>query len=83
MLCAHLNRYVEEGRITDWAVPENYTFLDELPKTGVGRIQEDAPEPIRCSVARHRPSYNGAPGETTLVRRRFYGIHRRAGRSGG
>ncbi len=40
MLRAHLNRYVEEGLITSWAVPENYTFVDELPKTSVGKIDK-------------------------------------------
>jgi len=40
MLSAHLNRYVEEGLITSWSVPENYTFVDELPKTSVGKIDK-------------------------------------------
>ncbi len=40
MLRAHLNRYVEEGLITNWSVPENYTFVDELPKTSVGKIDK-------------------------------------------
>ncbi len=40
MLRAHLNRYVEEGLITSWSVPENYTFVDELPKTSVGKIDK-------------------------------------------
>ena len=40
MLRAHLNRYVEEGLITSWAVPEKYVFVDELPKTSVGKIDK-------------------------------------------
>lgn len=40
MLRAHLNRYVEEGLITNWSVPENYIFVDELPKTSVGKIDK-------------------------------------------
>lgn len=40
MLSAHLNRYVEEGVITSWSVPEKYTFVDELPKTSVGKIDK-------------------------------------------
>ncbi|MBC7226783.1 MAG: fatty acid--CoA ligase [Thermoflexales bacterium] len=40
ILRAHLNRYVEEGLITSWSVPENYTFVDELPKTSVGKIDK-------------------------------------------
>ncbi len=40
MLRAHLNRYVEEGLITNWSVPENYSFVDELPKTSVGKIDK-------------------------------------------
>ncbi len=40
MLRAHLNHYVEEGLITSWAVPENYTFVEELPKTSVGKIDK-------------------------------------------
>lgn len=40
MLSVHLNRYVEEGLITSWSVPEKYTFVDELPKTSVGKIDK-------------------------------------------
>jgi hypothetical protein len=40
MLRAHLNRYVEEGLITSWSVPEDYTFVDELSKTSVGQIDK-------------------------------------------
>lgn len=40
MLRAHLQRYVEDGVITSWAVPEHYVFVDELPKTSVGKIDK-------------------------------------------
>jgi fatty-acyl-CoA synthase len=38
----HLQKYVEEGIITKWAVPEHYLFLDEMPKTSVGKIDKKA-----------------------------------------
>jgi fatty-acyl-CoA synthase len=38
----HLQRYVDEGTITKWAVPEHYVFLDEMPKTSVGKIDKKA-----------------------------------------
>ena len=37
---AHLQGYVAEGVIANWAVPENYAFVDELPKTSVGKIDK-------------------------------------------
>ena len=36
----HLSQYVEEGKITDWAIPEEYSFVDELPKTSVGKLDK-------------------------------------------
>jgi fatty-acyl-CoA synthase len=36
----HLNKYVAEGVITDWSVPESYVFVDEIPKTSVGKIDK-------------------------------------------
>jgi fatty-acyl-CoA synthase len=39
-LKAHLNKYVKEGIITDWSVPESYVFVDEIPKTSVGKIDK-------------------------------------------
>ncbi|HHS96519.1 MAG TPA: fatty-acid--CoA ligase [Chloroflexi bacterium] len=39
-LKAHLQKFVEDGVITDWSVPENYVFVDELPKTSVGKIDK-------------------------------------------
>jgi fatty-acyl-CoA synthase len=37
---AHLQSYVAEGVIASWAVPENYVFVDEIPKTSVGKIDK-------------------------------------------
>lgn len=39
-LIAHLKKYAAEGIITDWAVPEKYTFVEALPKTSVGKIDK-------------------------------------------
>lgn len=39
-LKAHLAQYVEEGKITDWAIPEQFSFVDELPKTSVGKLDK-------------------------------------------
>jgi fatty-acyl-CoA synthase len=39
-LKAHVSRYAVEGVITDWSVPDNYMFVDEIPKTSVGKIDK-------------------------------------------
>ena len=31
---------VEQGRLTKWAIPERIEFIDELPKTSVGKIDK-------------------------------------------
>lgn len=36
----HLMKFVEEGKITKWAVPDKFVFADELPKTSVGKINK-------------------------------------------
>jgi fatty-acyl-CoA synthase len=38
----HLQRYVSEGVLAGWAVPDNYLFVDELPATSVGKIDKVA-----------------------------------------
>jgi fatty-acyl-CoA synthase len=38
----HLSKYVAEGTITDWSIPEEYNFVDELPKTSVGKLDKMA-----------------------------------------
>jgi fatty-acyl-CoA synthase len=39
-LKAHLNRFVQEGIITSWAVPDDYVFTEEVPRTSVGKIDK-------------------------------------------
>jgi fatty-acyl-CoA synthase len=29
-----------EGRVAHWQVPENYTYVDEVPKTSVGKFDK-------------------------------------------
>ncbi len=36
----HLEKFVEEGKITKWAVPDKIAFVKELPKTSVGKINK-------------------------------------------
>lgn len=36
----HFMRFVEEGVITKWAVPDKIGFLDMLPKTSVGKLDK-------------------------------------------
>ncbi len=36
----HLQKFVTDGVIAKWAVPEHYAFIDELPKTSVGKIDK-------------------------------------------
>jgi fatty-acyl-CoA synthase len=38
----HLQRYVDDGVIASWAVPDYFMFLDELPATSVGKIDKVA-----------------------------------------
>jgi fatty-acyl-CoA synthase len=33
----HLQTFVDDGVITDWSVPDDYVFAEELPKTSVGK----------------------------------------------
>jgi fatty-acyl-CoA synthase len=37
---AHLQAYVADGVIANWAVPDDYVFVEELPKTSVGKIDK-------------------------------------------
>ena len=39
-LQSHLAKYVSEGQITKWAVPDRFVFVDQLPKTSVGKIDK-------------------------------------------
>ena len=36
----HLRKYVDDGTITSWAVPDKYVLVEELPKTSVGKIDK-------------------------------------------
>ncbi len=36
----HLMKFVEEGKITKWAVPDRFVFVEEIPKTSVGKIDK-------------------------------------------
>jgi fatty-acyl-CoA synthase len=37
---AHLRRFVAEGTIASWAVPDEYEVVDNLPRTSVGKIDK-------------------------------------------
>ncbi len=37
-----LHQYVENGTITKWAVPDSYIFVEDLPRTSVGKIDKKA-----------------------------------------
>jgi len=37
---SHLMKFVDEGRIPKWWIPDYYEFVDELPKTGTGKINK-------------------------------------------
>jgi fatty-acyl-CoA synthase len=36
----HLGQFVADGVIASWAVPDDYTFVEELPKTSVGKTDK-------------------------------------------
>jgi fatty-acyl-CoA synthase len=36
----HLKGYVAQGVIASWSVPDRYEFIDEIPKTSVGKIDK-------------------------------------------
>lgn len=36
----HLLKYTEQGVITKYAIPEKYVFVDQLPKTSLGKIDK-------------------------------------------
>jgi fatty-acyl-CoA synthase len=38
----HLRSFVAEGVLTKWAVPEQYVFVEELPRTSVGKVDKKA-----------------------------------------
>lgn len=40
MLEAHLQQFVASGRINKWAIPKQFDFVAEIPKTSVGKINK-------------------------------------------
>lgn len=36
----YLSQYVETGEISKWAVPDEYKFVEDIPKTSVGKIDK-------------------------------------------
>jgi fatty-acyl-CoA synthase len=37
---AHLEKFVAEGALAKWAMPDDYVFVKELPRTSVGKIDK-------------------------------------------
>ncbi|MGV8916998.1 MAG: fatty acid--CoA ligase [Pseudomonas sp.] len=40
ILEAHLHQYVQSGRINKWAIPKQFRFVADIPKTSVGKINK-------------------------------------------
>ena len=36
----HLKQYVDSGEINKWAIPSQIDFVDDIPKTSVGKINK-------------------------------------------
>jgi fatty-acyl-CoA synthase len=36
----HIREFVDNGRISKWALPEHIAFVDAIPKTSVGKIDK-------------------------------------------
>jgi len=36
----HMTQYVEEGKILKWWIPERFIFVDEIPRTSVGKLDK-------------------------------------------
>ncbi|SDS73511.1 fatty-acyl-CoA synthase [Halopseudomonas litoralis] len=47
-LAAHLQPFVDDGRINKWAVPTQIAVVDEIPKTSVGKLDKKR---IRVEIA--------------------------------
>lgn len=37
---AHLQKFVDQGKINKWAIPEKILLVDEIPKTSVGKLNK-------------------------------------------
>jgi fatty-acyl-CoA synthase len=38
----HMTQYVEDGKILKWWIPEKFIFVDEIPRTSVGKFDKKA-----------------------------------------
>ena len=47
-LVKHLQQFVKTGHISKWSIPEQYRFVNEIPKTSVGKIDKKL---IRSKIA--------------------------------
>ena len=36
-LSEHMAKYVKEGKILKWWIPKKFIFIDEIPRTSVGK----------------------------------------------
>jgi len=36
----HMTRYVEEGKILKWWIPDRFIFVDQIPRTSVGKFDK-------------------------------------------
>ena len=36
----HMAQYVEEGKILKWWIPEKFIFVDQIPRTSVGKFDK-------------------------------------------
>jgi len=36
----HLEQFVAQGKLIEWAIPDRFEFVDEIPKTSVGKIDK-------------------------------------------
>jgi fatty-acyl-CoA synthase len=48
-LKAHIQQFIDSGRISKWAMPEQFEFGDTIPKTSVGKIDKKR---IRATLRR-------------------------------
>jgi fatty-acyl-CoA synthase len=37
---SHLQKFVDQGAIVRWAIPNEYSFVEELPRTSVGKVDK-------------------------------------------
>ncbi|MBA7645829.1 Long-chain-fatty-acid--CoA ligase [subsurface metagenome] len=36
----HMTQYVEEGKILKWWIPDKFVFVDQIPRTSVGKFDK-------------------------------------------